>query len=123
DRGRYFLENTVVRKNKGSINGSVAFSEKAGIKWNLKSSGVDLSDFDQFARMDVPLKGSVAVSSQGEGPVGAIESLTHVSMNRLAVRGSSLPTSALTVSSQGGVLRVNGNALGGQGTVDLAYNF
>src|SRR6185295_8671379 len=64
-----------------------------------------------------------AISSSGKGKDGAISSLTEASLTELAVRGVPMPASTMTIRSENGVSELKGTALGGQGTLEMVYDF
>ncbi|MCC7440060.1 MAG: translocation/assembly module TamB domain-containing protein [Bdellovibrionales bacterium] len=123
-RGTYFIERGDLQKNEGRIVGGISFDDpNQQLDWSMETVGVTLADFDHLQRLDLPLKGALSVVSRGRGKVGSVESATQASLNRLSVRGVSYLNSRLGLATKSGVLLANGDLLGGQGTLDLSYDF
>jgi autotransporter translocation and assembly factor TamB len=121
-RGRYHIDNIVGTKHAGSLSGRISFDENRMFDWDFATTGLSVSDLDHIAQLDVPIRGRVDVTSGGKGKEGAIQSETHASVSDVSVRGVGLAPSQLDLKSQGGILRAQGSALGGEGTLDLTYD-
>jgi hypothetical protein len=123
-RGTYFIDRADLVKDEGRILGSISYDEPTHkIDWDLETSGMTLADVDHLARLDVPLKGNLSINSRGRGKIGAVESTTQASLSKVTVRGVAYPPSRVAMVTSGGVVTAEGEALGGQGTLDLRYDF
>jgi hypothetical protein len=122
-RGAYVLENARVFKNAGFLDGRIRFDEKTGLDWEMKSSGLSLSDFDRIAAMDVPLRGRLSITTQGKGKFGELDSKTQIGLTDLRIRGMPAAPSELTIRTSGGRADINGVAFDGQGILQLVYDF
>ncbi len=123
DRGRYALDSFVASKPTGQVSGRISYSGEGVLDWQAQTEGFLVSDFDHVARLDVPIRGELRVSSKGQGKFGAIESQTQVALWDTAVRGVPLSRSELSMQTSGGVAEIRGMAFGGQGTLEAKYDF
>ncbi|MGE0614318.1 MAG: translocation/assembly module TamB domain-containing protein [Bacteriovoracia bacterium] len=127
DRGRYHISDLRAVKNRGEIHGSISYrgdgKSEEQLKWNLKTSALTLSDLDHVARLDVPLKGEVEISSNGEMQKGFITSRSLVQLNDPTVRGVRIPSSHLQLDTERGLMKLNGVLNGGQAEVKASYGF
>ncbi|MBL7715022.1 MAG: translocation/assembly module TamB domain-containing protein [Bdellovibrionales bacterium] len=129
-RGAYWINGFDAVKKQGHVRGKIRYEDKdRKISWNLESQGLGLAEFDLIGGLDLPLRGSIEVSSSGKGNLtdenysgGKIESQSHFELNDLRVRGAPMPASRLTLLYKNDSVEMKGDALGGQGTVDLAYS-
>jgi hypothetical protein len=121
DQGRYHISELKALKRGGQIQAKV--SSSGSIDWELSTQDLQLSDFDVFARLDVPIRGKVSVQSRGSGIDNEIKSSTEIVVSDATVRGAPIPGSQLSVKTASGVAKVSGNAMGGQGLLDLSYDF
>jgi hypothetical protein len=121
DKGRYFVSELKTSKRGGQISARVSYD--GGIDWEMNTSDLQLNDFDLFAKLDVPIRGKVAIQSNGSGAEGEIKSNTNITISDTTVRGNGLPGSQLSIKTSGGVAKVSGSAVGGQGLFDVSYDF
>ena len=123
DRGTYFLGDMRGTKRSGQLIGKISYSADRKFDWELQTDDFSVTDLNHFAQLDVPVRGRLQVSSSGHGIEGAIDSETLITLTDFSVRGESMPPSQLSMKTAGGVLNVHGTALGGQGSLDLGYDF
>jgi len=124
DKGKYFLKNVVATRRRGRYLGGISFHEKTEkIDWRLKTEKMVLSDFNFISRLNVPLRGAIQIDSSGKTARGKIQSKTLFALNKVFVRGVQYPQSQMLVSSKKGLLKFSGFANGGQGKVDVTYDF
>ncbi len=123
DSGRYYLDQFRATKATGILDGRISFGPQPWFDWELRSQNLQASDFDHVASLDVPVRGSFSVVSRGKGREGALESTTRLALSALSIRGVAYPGSELVISSKDGRLEAKGNAFGGQGTLDLNWDF
>lgn len=64
DGGRYFIDRFESLKNRGKLFGSISHSPDGSIEWKLRSEALSLNDVDLIARLDVPIRGQLAVQSR-----------------------------------------------------------
>ncbi len=121
-RGKYLIESFVARKQDARINASISYDSDDRIEWSVATQGLQVQSFDRILRLDVPMRGALELRSSGKGKFGAIESDTLVALNRLTVRGQSLPDSELSLFSSAGKLKVNGKGFGEQGELSIDYD-
>src|SRR6185295_9628919 len=96
DRGRYYVSDFRALKRRGTMSGRISHGPSTEFDWELKTQDFTVSDIDHVARLDVPIRGRMAISSSGKGKEGAISSLTEASLTELAVRGVPMPASTMT---------------------------
>lgn len=123
ERGRYHLSDFRATKHAGRIHGHLSFDADERFDWELHSQQFTFSDLDRVAQLDVPIRGKLSLDSVGKGKAGEIRSNTQVLVNEVSVRGVALPPSQLLVRSESGRTELKGAALGGQGTLDMSYDF
>lgn len=125
DKGRYQVSDFKAAKHGGKISGRISYdTEGSGeFDWDLKTENLKISDIDRVARLDVPIRGRLSVASTGKGKGESIRSRTQFSATEVSVRGGGLPPSELILETGSGKLEARGTALGGQGLLDLSYNF
>lgn len=123
DKGRYAIEDLQITKNSSVISGSVSYVPDQSINWDVKTSGMPLSDFDHLVSLNVPIRGNLSLASSGKGKLGAVKSSTQLEVTNYSVRGLAFPNSQLNVGTNGNVATVTGVAAGGQGTLDAKYDF
>jgi hypothetical protein len=123
DKGRYHVESLRAVKHTGKVSGRISYAADRTLDWELATEDFALTDLDHVARLDIPIRGELGVRSAGRGREGAIESETQVSLRGVSVRGVGMPPSELGLRSSGGVAVLRGTALGGQGEIDLSYDF
>lgn len=129
-KGAYFVNGFEAIKKQGRVRGKIRYEEKnRKISWNLDSQELALSEFDLIGGLDLPLRGFIEVSSQGKGNLtgedfsgGKIESSTAFELNDLRIRGVPMPSSRLSLLFKNDWVEMKGEALGGQGQVDLNYS-
>ncbi|MGK5084970.1 translocation/assembly module TamB domain-containing protein [Bdellovibrionota bacterium FG-1] len=123
DRGKYQINDFKALKRFGRLFGKISLDSAGILDWGLRSEGLTIADFDHVARLDVPMRARVLVSTLGCGPDGGVKSITQIKLEDFAVRGTQLPGSSLVIRSEGGRAQLSGVALGGQGTLDASYYF
>ena len=123
DKGRYFIQDGRIQKYRGGFHGSISYGPNEAIEWDLVSKDLSLNDFDHIGSLDVPVRGSFFVSSNGKGKLGLIDSKTQMNVAQAMVRGVPYAPSDLTVISRGNTLVCTGSANGGEGKLELAYGF
>ena len=127
DRGRYLVDQLEAVKRNGSIQGHIAYDEeREAISWSLNTSGLTLGDFDHIASLDVPVRGSLSVTSRGAGILSknlTLDMFTEATVSDLKIRGVEMPKSTLLVKGSGTTLSASGNALNGEGLVELGYDY
>jgi translocation and assembly module TamB len=122
DRGRFSIRDLRATKKNGRLRGHISWKEKEGIDWNLRTENFSVGDVDSIARLDVPIRGRVALSSSGKGLLDELVSDTRIQVFEAGVRGSPVPPSELSIRSANGVATVEGLALGGQGELEASYD-
>jgi len=122
DKGKYLIEELRASKKAGRFRGRVSYHEKEGIDWNLRTESFSMSDIDAIARLDVPIRGRMALTSSGKGRFGLIAADTRLQIFEAGVRGVAVPPSELSIRSQEGITRVEGVALGGQGELEASID-
>lgn len=122
DRGKYLVSDARITKHGGTIQGRIVSEPDGRFDWDFHTRGFSLTDIDHVAQLDVPFRGRLAIDTTGKGKVGAIVSNTTVSVTDLSVRGAALPPSQLQMRSERGRIDVKGEALGGQGKLDVSYD-
>lgn len=126
EKGRYFISEGRGQKRSAALSGSVSFDSRDGqMDWQFKADRVALSDVNLLAQLDVPVRGNLRIESSGSGGKKGqpIRSSTLATLSGFSVRGGAMPDSRLSIKSDAGVARMTGDALGGQGTFELAYGF
>ncbi|MCM2276748.1 MAG: translocation/assembly module TamB domain-containing protein [Oligoflexia bacterium] len=123
DKGRYHLGDFRATKSTGKLEGKISYDDSDRIEWELRTQGLAVSDIDHVGRLDVPIRGKLVIDSKGSGRLGQIRSSTQISGTEVAVRGGAMPPSQLSIRSEAGRLEMKGTALGGQGLIDLSYDF
>ena len=123
DGGGYFVSDAQILKRTGKMAGKIAYSADGKLDWDFKSEDFTVGDIDHIAKLDVPIRGLVNFQSSGSGTEGLIKSLTEAQLKDLSVRGVRMAPSQLEVRTQKGVVKVEGHAMGGQGSLDATYDF
>ncbi|MDR3608014.1 MAG: translocation/assembly module TamB domain-containing protein [Oligoflexia bacterium] len=123
DRGTYLLSSFSAVKRTGRISGRISVTDDGLFDWDIHSQQLTFNDLDHIVRLDVPMRGTLKLDSSGKGKEGVIRSQTQMSVTDVSVRGASMPSSQLVVSTSNGILTANGTALGGEGTLALKYDF
>lgn len=123
DSGTYFLQELKATKVNGGFNGRISYTKNQEFDWEFKTDNLSITDLDHLARLNVPVRGKIQASSRGKSVAGALTSDTRLSISNFSVRGTPMPPSLLSVRSEGGVLLISGTAFGGQGELDLIYDF
>jgi len=122
DKGKYLIDELRANKKAGRFRGRISYHEKDGIDWNLRTESFSMSDIDAIARLDVPIRGRMALTSSGKGRFGSIAADTRLQVFEAGVRGVAVPPSELSIRSGEGVTRVEGIALGGQGEIEASID-
>lgn len=123
DKGKFHLEAFHALKQQGTLSGRIAYHADEKFDWDIQTENFSIADIDHLVRLDVPMRGKLKLASTGKGKLGAIESMTQASVREGLVRGVAMPASELSVKTAGGVAQIQGIALGGQGSIDVKYDF
>ncbi len=123
DRGTYELSSFDVTKRTGRVDGKISFSAEDVLNWQLHGHQLSVGDIDHIARLDVPMKGVLAIDSTGNGKEGSVVSQTQISVSDLSVRGEALAPSQLSINTAKAIMSVHAVALGGQGDLKAKYDF
>ncbi len=121
--GSYFVDQFHAVKRQGALDGVISLSAQNNLAWKLSTKNLIITDFDHLARLDIPLRGDLAVSSEGSGPLETVTSKTRVQLTRTAVRGQKIADSVVNLDSSDGRLNLKASLMAGQGLADLAYSF
>ncbi|OFZ18400.1 MAG: hypothetical protein A2X94_15010 [Bdellovibrionales bacterium GWB1_55_8] len=123
DRGTFHLTDFEALKKSGTLAGSISFDRDQRFDWNIRTENLNVLDLDHFARLDVPIRGKISLTSEGNGTLGKLRSDTRASVSGFSVRGVPMPASQLRIKSETDALHVTAEALGGQGALELVYGF
>ncbi|HLE00228.1 MAG TPA: translocation/assembly module TamB domain-containing protein [Bdellovibrionota bacterium] len=124
DRGTYHLSDARLTKRTGRLAGRISYDDnRRKIDWDFKTEDFTVLDFDHLAQLDVPVRGRLSISSAGHGIQDSVSAETRISLTSASVRGVLMPPSQLILKNEAGVLRCSGIALGGQGILEMAYDF
>lgn len=123
DQGKYFLQNAIVQKRKGYFEGDISYSELKGVDWKLKTHLLSMIDIDYIARLDVPMRGSIQINTEGLGALDKVKSQTSVEFNNIVVRGVPFASSILKIDSDKGSADIVSQINGQQGSINAKYHF
>lgn len=127
DKGRYHVSDFRATKHGGKLSGRISAvttsPDSTFFDWDFHTQLLSLSDLDRIAQLDVPIRGKLSVDSVGKGRTGSISSSSQVLLSDISVRGIPMPPSQLFMKSESGRTEVKASALGGQGTLELSYDF
>jgi hypothetical protein len=123
DEGKYFISQFQGLKRTGLVNASISYDTKEILDWSVSTEGLALLDIDHLARLDVPIRGKLTAQSKGKGKMGSIESMTRLRADEVAIRGRAQAPSYLNVQTKNGKATFQGEAVGGQATLDAYYDF
>jgi len=121
--GTYYLGDFMASKRSGKVFGRISYDPFRKLDWDVRTEQLVLTDLDFFARLDVPMRGKITISSSGRGVFGTIISENFFSLTDFSVRGTPLAPSQLSVTTAEGMVSAKGTALGGQGILEMGYDF
>lgn len=121
DRGKYFLSDFHGVKQLGRFSGKISYDAEQRFFWEFNTNGMQVTDFDHLARLDVPFRGDLQVDSQGSGKEFNLISSSRFTLSNLSVRGARYLPSSFELKTENGYATGEGNAFGKQGALTFAY--
>lgn len=128
NRGKYFISKWNSKKKAGSIRGKIEYDSALlggpeTIDWSLKTEGMNISDFDRIALLDVPVRGKFDAMSEGKGNMGSIQSKSEIAVYDTLLKGKALEPSSLTIETKNNMALIAASFFGDQGEANLKYSF
>ncbi|MBI2606558.1 MAG: translocation/assembly module TamB domain-containing protein [Deltaproteobacteria bacterium] len=122
-RGGFVGENISLQKKNGWLRGNVAFGADDVLKFDVRTDGFSTYDIDRLGLLDIPYRAPITFEAQGNGKIGALKGSLHLNVGAGIVKNYVIPSSDLTLQSDGVRLKAKASVFGGRGNaaMDLGW--